>query len=235
VAPAEDPHPGGVHRVERRHRPVAGGHHVVHLEPAVVDRLAVLAPVAGGAPVLGGHDDVALRHQLAHDVGVVGVEVGVDAAVGQEEERQPLPRLPPLRDEDVRSTSGTGAGRSRCRRSPPASARARSGCRPCRSRPRRPPGRTTGRRRSASAAARGRTTGTRPGAAAPRPGGRGRAGRPPGPRVERRRAEDQGEGDGRLTGGRRRIVRGAWRLSFQRGPAPGRRCRSAKSRYCSQS
>ena len=102
MAPAEDAHAGGVHGLECRHRPVAGGHDVVHLEAAVVDRLVVLAPVAGRAAVLGGHDHVALLHQLADDVRVVGAEVAVDAPVRQEQERALLRRVRALRDEDVR-------------------------------------------------------------------------------------------------------------------------------------
>ena len=72
VAPAEDADPVGVDPGVVVDRPVAGGEGVLDLETAVVDVLVHAPAVAGGAPVLGRDHDVALGHQLAHDVGVVG-------------------------------------------------------------------------------------------------------------------------------------------------------------------
>ncbi len=82
-------------------RPVAGGERVVDLAAAVIDGLVKGLPVAGGAAVLGSDHDIALGHELAHDVGVVGREVGVDPAVGQNQEREFAGAVKILRGEEI--------------------------------------------------------------------------------------------------------------------------------------
>jgi hypothetical protein len=68
--------------------PIRSGSTLGHLAAAVVDVLVDRPAVAGGPTVLRGDDDVALGHQLADDVQVVGVKVGVHPAVRQDEQRE---------------------------------------------------------------------------------------------------------------------------------------------------
>ncbi len=83
------------------HRPVAGGEGIVDLAAAVVDELVEPLAVAGGAAVFGRDHDIALGHEFAHDVGVVGREVGVNPAVGENQQRQLSGAVEILRGEEV--------------------------------------------------------------------------------------------------------------------------------------
>ena len=88
MAPSDDADATGIDEGQRFDSPVAGGDAVVDLEPAVVDGLLVFLAVSGRAAVLGRHHHVAQVHQLADDVGVVGGEVRVHAAVRQDQQRR---------------------------------------------------------------------------------------------------------------------------------------------------
>ena len=101
VAPAHDADTPLVDEVVGFQHEVARGVGVLHLEAAVVDGLVEALPVAGAAPVFGRHDCVALSHKLAKDVQVEGVEVAVDAAVRQHDQRNLLARRPRARQEGV--------------------------------------------------------------------------------------------------------------------------------------
>ena len=85
MAPAEDADPFGVDAGMVFDRPVACGEGVLNLEATVVDVLVHTAAIAGGTSILGRDHDIALGHELTHDVGVIGGEVAVDPTVGQDE------------------------------------------------------------------------------------------------------------------------------------------------------
>ncbi len=115
MAPAEDADPFGVDPGVVLDRPVACREGVVDLEATVVDVLVHATAIAGGTPVLGRDHDIALGHQLTHDVGVVGSEIGVDPAVGQDQQWQLAGIVEAFRSEEVgvelEVVAGVDAGR----------------------------------------------------------------------------------------------------------------------------
>ena len=90
VAPAHDADALRVDVVVVLQHPLPAGEHVLDLQPAVVDQLPELLAVAGAAAVLRRDDRVALLEQLAQDVDVVAVDVAVNAAVDEDDQRQLL-------------------------------------------------------------------------------------------------------------------------------------------------
>ena len=82
----------GVDVVVVLQHPLPAGEDVLDLQPAVVDQLPEFLAVAAAAAVVRGDDRVALLEQLAQDVDVAAVEVAVDSAVNEDDERQLLLR-----------------------------------------------------------------------------------------------------------------------------------------------
>ena len=101
VAPPHDADAVRIHDAVVLDHVVAADKDIFVLQASVVDVIIGGCSITRAATILRRDNNVALRNQLAHDVGIIGVEIGMHPAMRQHHQRVFLALIDAFRDEDV--------------------------------------------------------------------------------------------------------------------------------------